>query len=163
VGLLDNILGGFGSSSSGGSSPTSPLVKALLILLAAKAVSSHFGGGSSATQSAPSGSASDAQPSGRIESGMMAGLPSLDSILHRLRGSGHEDAVNSWIGTGENKPLSPQQVPTALGPEAIDHLQKETGLPRDQLLQQISQVLPQLVDKLTPDGRLPPPNQRSHW
>lgn len=162
MGLLDSILGSFGSTNASGSSSTSPLVKALLVLLAAKAVSSHFGGSSTAP-SAPSGSTADAQPSGRIESGMMAGLPSLDSILDRLRGSGHEDAVKSWIGPGENKPLPPQEVPQALGPEAIDQLQKQTGLPRSELLQQVSQLLPQIVDKLTPDGRLPPPSERSHW
>lgn len=160
MGLLDSILGGFGGSGSGGSSATSPLVKALLVMLAAKAVSSHFGGHS--TPPAPSGTA-PSQPTGKIEDGMLAGMPSLDSILDHFRGSGGADKVDSWVGTGPNKPLAPQEVPAALGPDAIDRLQQQTGLPRDQLLQQVSALLPQLIDKLTPDGHVPPANARTHW
>ena len=44
---------------------------------------------------------------------------------------------------------------SALGPETVDHLARETGMPRDDLLAQPSQLLPGVIDKLTPDGKLP--------
>lgn len=161
MGLFDSILGG---SGSGGSSATSPLTKALLVMLAAKAASSYFGSGSSApsTPPAPAGGGA-AQPGGQITSGALAGLPSLDSILGHFKQAGHEETAKSWIGPGQNAPIAPHDLPAALGPQAIDHLQQASGLPRDQLLQQLSALLPQIIDKLTPNGRLPTQDERAHW
>lgn len=159
MGLLDQVIAGVTGSKSAGSSGTSPLVKALLLLLAAKAVSSHFG--KSDTTPAPAGPAP--APSGTIDSGILAGLPSLDSLLDRLKGKGHGDAVQSWIGTGPNRTIDPHALGSALDPQTIAQLEKETGLPRDQLLHQLSDSLPKVVDKLTPDGRLPAPGERAHW
>jgi uncharacterized protein YidB (DUF937 family) len=142
MGLLDSVIGsvtGSGQGSSGSSSsPTSPMVKALLLLLAA------------------------GEP-GTIQSGVLKGFPSLESLMERFTKSGHGDKVQSWVGPGENRPIQPQELQQALGPDQIDHLQRETGLPRDQLLSQLSKVLPQVVDKLTPHGRLPTPEERARW
>ena len=63
--------------------------------------------------------------------------------------------VGSWVGPGENQPVSPQQVHQALGPDMIDQLSQRSGIPRDQLLAELSRVLPGVVDKLTPLGRVP--------
>ncbi len=53
------------------------------------------------------------------------------------------------------KPVAANQVSDALGPDLIDALSQRTGLPKDQILVVLSQVLPNAVDKLTPEGRLP--------
>lgn len=106
---------------------------------------------------APAGS------SGGIESGILAGLPSLDSILGSLRSGGHEDKIDSWIGKGDNKDLAPQDLNGALGSQAIDQLSQATGMSKDDLLKALSGVLPQVIDKLTPDGKLPDPKDRGHW
>jgi uncharacterized protein YidB (DUF937 family) len=168
MGLLDSVIGsvtGSGQGSSGSSSsPTSPMVKALLLLLAAKAASSYMSGSSASqggTAPQPSG-APDGEP-GTIQSGVLKGFPSLESLIERFTKSGHGDKVQSWVGPGENRPIQPQELQQALGPDQIDHLQRETGLPRDQLLSQLSKVLPQVVDKLTPHGRLPTPEERARW
>jgi uncharacterized protein YidB (DUF937 family) len=79
----------------------------------------------------------------------------LGGLVERFRKGGLEDVINSWIGTGTNKPVSPNQLQQALGPDTIDGLAKETGLPRDDVLSQLSRYLPDVVDKLTPEGRLP--------
>ena len=171
MGLLDSVIGsvvGSGQGSSGSSSsPTSPMVKALMLLLAAKAASSYMSGSSASQGGAaapqPSGAGSAGGGSGTIQSGVLKGFPSLESLMERFTGSGHEDKVQSWIGPGENRPIQPQELQQALGPEQIDHLQRETGLPRDQLLRELSKALPQVVDKLTPQGRLPTPEERSRW
>lgn len=163
MGLFDNVLGSvFGGGAQQGAAPSSsmsPMVKALLALLAAKAISSQFSRGS-----APAGTAPQPAPGGgEITSGMLAGLPGLDAILDKLKGAGHGDAVQSWIGHGQNATIPPADLQNALGPQTVTQLQQESGLPRDQLMSQLSTALPQVVDKLTPDGHLPPPDGRAHW
>ena len=53
------------------------------------------------------------------------------------------------------KPISPNQLQQALGPETVDGLSRETGLPREDLLSQLSRLLPEVIDKLSPNGKLP--------
>jgi uncharacterized protein YidB (DUF937 family) len=63
--------------------------------------------------------------------------------------------MKSWIGTGPNQPVSPNQVGSALGPNIIKVLAEKTGMSEQELTAQLSQILPGVVDKLTPNGRLP--------
>jgi uncharacterized protein YidB (DUF937 family) len=161
---LDHVIGSVTGSGQGSSKSTSPMAKALLLLLAAKAASSHMSGTSdshSGTAPQPSGT-SGGEP-GAIQSGILKGLPSLESLMERFRRGGQEDKFQSWISPGENQPIQPQELQQALGPDEVDHLQKETGLPRDQLLRELSNVLPQVVDKLTPQGRMPTPEGNARW
>lgn len=163
MGLLDSIIGTVTGSGSR-SSATSPLVKALLLLLAAKAASNYMSGSrESSSERLPEPGREPAGTPGTIQSGILQGLPSLDSLMDRFTRGGQGDKFQSWVGPGENKPLEPQELQQALGPDGLDHLQKETGMPRDQLLRELSKVLPQVVDKLTPQGRLPTPEERARW
>jgi len=168
MGLLDSVIGSVTGSSQGSnqgsSSPTSPMVKALLLLLAARAASSYMSGSSAGHDgTAPKPSGAPGGEPGTIQSGILKGLPSLDSLMERFTRSGHADKIQSWVGPGENQPIQPDELQAALGPDGLDHLQKETGLPRDQLLSQLSKMLPQVVDKLTPNGRLPTEQERARW
>src|SRR5690349_23277069 len=131
MGLLDSVIGSV-TGSKGSSGSTSPLVKALLLLLAAKAASSYMHRDSGAADTA--GKTPQPQPaddSGTIKSGMLKGLPSLDALLERFKHGGQADKFHSWVGSGENQPIRPQELQQALGPEEVDSLQKETGLPRE--------------------------------
>ena len=65
------------------------------------------------------------------------------------------------MGTGPNQPISPGDLGRALGADQIDALSSQTGLSRDELLDGLSQQLPEVVDRLTPHGRLPGPNEVS--
>jgi len=76
--------------------------------------------------------------------------------VDKFRQGGLEDIIKSWIGTGPNKSITPTQLQQALGPEAVDDLARQTEMPRDDLLSQLSRLLPEIVDKLTPQGKLPP-------
>ena len=71
--------------------------------------------------------------------------------------------MNSWIGSGQNQPIAPDQLHQALGPDAVNNLSRLTGLPADQLVSELSRVLPGVVDKLTPQGRMPTQAEMSHW
>jgi uncharacterized protein YidB (DUF937 family) len=81
----------------------------------------------------------------------------------RFKERGHGDVADSWVGHGPNTPVSPQQLEQVLDPETVDELSRETGLGRGDLLSQLSEVLPPVVDKLTPNGRLPNEAEHSQW
>ena len=76
-------------------------------------------------------------------------------MLKQFQQAGLGEVVDSWINTGPNKTVAPGKIAEALGPEVIDTLSQRTGLPRDQVVAILSQVLPQAVNQLTPEGRLP--------
>ena len=80
----------------------------------------------------------------------------LSGIVGQLQQQGLGPTVNSWIGNGPNQPISPDQVHQTFGPEIIRELAARTGMTPQELAQKISQVLPQVVDKLTPAGAVPP-------
>jgi uncharacterized protein YidB (DUF937 family) len=79
----------------------------------------------------------------------------LKDLLDRFRQNGQDDKVQSWVSTGANKSIAPNEIEQALGEERIQWLIEQTGMPREQLLDGLSGELPQAIDKLTPDGRLP--------
>ena len=79
----------------------------------------------------------------------------LKDLLDRFRQSGHDDKVQSWVSTGANQQIAPNEIEQALGEERVQWLMEQTGMPRDQLLHGLSGELPQAIDKLTPDGRIP--------
>jgi uncharacterized protein YidB (DUF937 family) len=76
-------------------------------------------------------------------------------VIDRFRNAGQGAAADSWVAKGPNTPITPNHTESALGPDLIDMLVKQTGLSREELLSRLSKVLPEAVDKLTPDGRLP--------
>jgi uncharacterized protein YidB (DUF937 family) len=79
----------------------------------------------------------------------------LQDLLDRFRQTGQESKAQSWVSTGANQPVSPNELEQALGEERLQWLMEQTGLPKDQLLAGLSNSLPEAVDELTPDGRIP--------
>jgi uncharacterized protein YidB (DUF937 family) len=97
-------------------------------------------------------------PTGGGLGGMLGGGAlgaGLKDLLDRFRQNGQDDKVQSWVSTGANKTIAPNEIEQALGEERIQWLIEQTGMPREQLLDGLSGELPQAIDKLTPDGRLP--------
>src|SRR3954453_11303333 len=85
----------------------------------------------------------------------------LKDLLDRFRQSGHEDKVQSWVSTGDNKQIAPSEIEQALGEERMQGLTGETGMPKDHRLKGLRGELPQAIDKLTPDGRIPTDDELS--
>ena len=76
-------------------------------------------------------------------------------LVERFRQGGQGAAIDSWVTTGANSEINDTQLEKVLGSDLIEGLVKHTGLSRETLLSRLAQVLPETVDKLTPEGRLP--------
>ena len=99
---------------------------------------------------------------GGLLSGGMAGgalRSGLNDLLNRFRQNGHGDTAQSWISTGANQPIAPNELEQALGPERVQWLLQQTGMSKEELMAGLSAKLPEVVDKLTPDGQVPTPAQ----
>jgi uncharacterized protein YidB (DUF937 family) len=146
MGLLDEVIGaalgsrgqpapGQGAQGQPSQDQFSQIAAALTALLAPRA--------------APA-----AQP-GVAPPGPQASQGGLDVLINQFRQNGLEDVINSWIGTGQNQPISPNELRQALGPNKVNDLSREAGAPQDDLLSQLSRYLPGVIDKLTPNGQIP--------
>jgi uncharacterized protein YidB (DUF937 family) len=87
-----------------------------------------------------------------LQSGQGGGLSGLVEALHS---KGLGDIVSSWVGTGQNLPVSAQQVQSVLGNEYVQQLATKVGLSPDNAGSALAGLLPLIVDKLTPNGQLP--------
>lgn len=87
--------------------------------------------------------------------GAMGGLGGLGGLLGKFKNAGMEGKVNSWVGTGANEALTEDEVGQALGDDTLGAMAKESGLPQDQVKSGLAKVLPDLVNNLTPGGKLP--------
>jgi uncharacterized protein YidB (DUF937 family) len=158
MGLLDDVLG----SAVPGGSLAKPVMIAAAALLAPRAtggggLGSLFRSGAAASP-APSGA--PAPTSRQPQGGLLGGL---GALLQSFQQSGHGDIINSWIGSGQNQPITPDQLHQALGPQAVDNLSRLTGVAAPDLISELSRVLPGVIDRLTPQGRMPNQAEMSHW
>jgi uncharacterized protein YidB (DUF937 family) len=184
MGLLD-ILNGMQNGPRGPSTPSvsgsgsgmSPMTMAILALLAYKAVK-HIGGSQTGTTPAPAPSPAGGGMGGGLGGlagggglgdllkgglgGLLAGGAAgsvisggLGDLLKQFQQSGHGDTANSWVSPGPNKQIAPGDLANALGADQINSLMSQSGMSRDELLAGLSQHLPDVINHLTPNGRLP--------
>jgi uncharacterized protein YidB (DUF937 family) len=179
MGLMD-VLNGMQNGPRGQTTPgqggMSPLTMALLGLLAFKAIKSVTG----SQQGAPAGG-TPAPGGGGLAGGLPGGLAGglggllqgglgsllgggstgsvlsggLNDLLKQLEQGGQGDVAKSWVGTGPNKTIAPDDLANALGSDRINQLMQVSGMSRNDLLNGLSQHLPGVVDQLTPGGRVP--------
>lgn len=86
------------------------------------------------------------------------GAGGLGGLVAQLTQGGLGEAVQSWISTGQNLPVSGQQLEQALGGNVLGQLAQQFGIQPGQMAAQLSEQLPGLVDQLTPQGQLPSGN-----
>lgn len=82
----------------------------------------------------------------------------LSGILAKLQQGGLGDAAASWVGTGANQPVSPDALGGALGPDLMGMIARQLGGNQQQAAGTLADLLPGLIDQLTPQGRLPTDN-----
>ncbi|MGA7327332.1 MAG: YidB family protein [Rhodomicrobium sp.] len=73
-------------------------------------------------------------------------------IVDQFQKQGFGPTVQSWVGTGENQPISPAEVHQALGSDTIQELAAKLGIPPNEMAAKLADILPKAVDKLTPEG-----------
>ena len=88
-------------------------------------------------------------------SGASGAGPGLSGLVKAFEAGGLANVVNSWVGTGANMPITPDQIEKAIGPERLAALAAKTGISPETVRSTLAQVLPGIVDKLTPNGKLP--------
>jgi uncharacterized protein YidB (DUF937 family) len=137
MGLLDSVIGSLGQGGSGGHDIQAQLIQAVLAMLT--------GSGGGGAQAVPGG-------------GGMGDLGGLGGLLGRLQQGGLGDVAASWVGNGPNAPVSPDQLGGALGGDLMGMLARQLGIGEQEVAGHLSQVLPQVVDKLTPGGQVPQGN-----
>ncbi len=79
----------------------------------------------------------------------------LDGLVQKFKEKGLGDIMSSWISTGENKAISKDQIQQVLGSGFLQQLAQKAGISADTFSQQLTGMLPQVIDKLTPNGKLP--------
>ena len=90
---------------------------------------------------------------GGLGGGALSG--GLSDLVRQMERNGHGDTARSWVGRGENRRIAPEELDQALGPDTVDSLAQQAGIDRIGLLSGLSEQLPEVVDQLTPEGRLP--------
>ena len=95
---------------------------------------------------------------GMLGQGNAGGLGGLAGLVEKFQQGGLGDVVGSWVSTGQNLPVSADQLGGVLGSDMVSGLARQMGVNPGDLLGQLSQMLPQVVDKLTPNGQLPQGN-----
>jgi uncharacterized protein YidB (DUF937 family) len=83
------------------------------------------------------------------------GAGALGPLLDAFRQQGHGDAVDSWVGVGSNRSLAPGDVEQVLGRDSIESIARQLGIGTDEAARGVAQVLPEVVDHLTPGGQVP--------
>jgi uncharacterized protein YidB (DUF937 family) len=191
MGLLDGVLGGNTQQSSGGMSPLTMLLMGVLAYrtyegkgrladMLHNAGVNLPGSAPATTPNVAPGNGPVGMPGNTGGGGLMDMLRGnlgsllggaaaggalsggLTDLLRRFTDAGHGDTANSWINTGANHPVTPQQIEQSLGANTVNSLAEQAGMTPDSVLSHLSQGLPDVVDKLTPEGRLPTP-QEARW
>lgn len=89
---------------------------------------------------------------GSAAGGLSGGL---GDLLRRFEQKGHGETAQSWVQTGENRPIDDRQLSEVLGPEILSDLSARTGLSPEEIVSRLSRDLPTAVNDLTPEGKLP--------
>jgi uncharacterized protein YidB (DUF937 family) len=123
-----------------------------------------FGGGNSPASNASTKSLNDLIPGGL--GGLLTGNKGgdilsggLGNLIKDLQTSGGGGPARSWVSPGPNEDISKGDLSKALGADTIDTLSRQTGMTQDELLEGLRQHLPGFVDHLTPNGRVPTPDE----
>jgi uncharacterized protein YidB (DUF937 family) len=120
-----------------------------------------LGGGLGDLMKGPLGGALGGLLAGGAAGSVLSG--GLGDLLKQFQDSGHAETANSWVGTGTNKQIAPNDLASALGADQISTLSSQTGLSQDDLLAGLARQLPDVVNQLTPNGRLPTEHEASRW
>jgi len=90
---------------------------------------------------------------------MLSSVGGVSGLISKLKEGGLQQQLNSWIGKGDNQPVSPEQVKNALGHDTVANIAAQAGISPDRAASDLAKALPDVIDKATPDGSLPDMSQ----
>lgn len=150
---MSNILGSILGSVLGGGQQqggVNPLLQAVLGMLAGGGQPSGQGG-----MGGLGGVLGQLAGGGQSAGGPLGGLGGIGGLIDLFRGAGMGNAMDSWIGTGENLPISAEQLQQVLGSDRIGGIAQQLGMSQQDTAGQLSQMLPEIINQLTPRGQVP--------
>ena len=161
MGILDDLLGGLAgqamgdraqqqhTGAPGGGAGTSQVLMALMPIVL-QLLSNRGAGGSSGT----GGGIADVL--GQVLGGSGRGAAGgLGGLLEQLQRTGFSEQADSWVGRGANKPISPDAMTQIFGRDGLEQISRQAGISEDEASQGLSQLLPEVVDRMTPQGEVP--------
>ncbi len=83
----------------------------------------------------------------------------VEAVVKQFESSGFANKIRSWVSTGENLPINPIEVQQALGLDKLAEIARNAGIPVDKARDMLAEYLPTVIDKITPEGKLPPKDQ----
>ena len=152
MGLLDSVLGQvLGGAQQQQQPGGAGGLEGLSALAGMGGLDALLGGGAGGNSNAGGGLAG-ALGGLLANDGQMGGL---GGLVSKFEQAGMGDVVGSWVGNGENRPVSPDQVQGALGADAISGMASKLGINAQTLLPLLASVLPLLINQMTPHGKVP--------
>jgi len=164
MGILDDLLGGLAGQAAGGRAQQtrapgggagSQVLMALLPVVLQMLSNRGSGGGSGS-----GGGLADVlgQVLGGGGRGAAGGLGGLGGLLEQLQRAGFAEEADSWVSRGANKPISPDAMTQVFGDEGLEQISQQAGNSPDEASRGLSELLPEVVDRMTPDGTVPDPD-----
>ncbi len=132
--------------------PGGNLATPIAVAVGALILGKIFGGGSAPASAPPAPTPAQPAPTNAPAGSILGGLTDL---IGKLSAGGVGPQVNSWVGHGANEPVQPGQLGSALGQNVLNELSQRTGMSQQELLNQLATVLPQIINHMTPNGRMP--------
>lgn len=172
MGLLDDLLGGLAGSAAGGRARPEPRSSAgggmggvLMALMPIVLAMLQNRGGARSVNPAPGGGGLG-DVLGQVLGGALGGRSAggsmgsasgggLGDILAQLQRAGYGEQADSWVGRGANKPIPPEAMPDVFGRDGISEIARRAGVTEDEASRGLSELLPEVVDRVTPEGEVP--------
>jgi uncharacterized protein YidB (DUF937 family) len=175
MGLLDDLLGGLaGQSMGGGMQPqqqpmqagggggmSQVLIALMPVVLGMLANRGAQTGAPTQMNYAPQGGGGLGELLGQVLGGAaggrggMGGGGGLGGLLSQLQQAGFGDQADSWVSRGANKPIPPDAMSQIFGRDGLEQISRQAGISQDDAARGLSQLLPEVVDHMTPDGGVP--------
>jgi uncharacterized protein YidB (DUF937 family) len=165
MGLLDDLLGGLAGQTMAGRAQSQPtraagegagmsqvlmaLMPVVLAMLANRGSQRSFAAGAGGGIGDVLGQALGGGSRGMGAAGGLGGL------LEQLQRAGFGEQADSWVGRGANEPISADAMTQIFGQDGLEQISRQAGISQDEASRGLSQLLPEVVDRMTPDGEVP--------
>src|SRR5687768_468133 len=143
---------------AGGGAGMSQVLMALMPIVLGMLANRGSRGGSPSPTNYAAGSDGIGDLLGQVLGGAGGAGGGLGGLLGQLQRTGFGEQADSWVSRGANKPISPGAMSQIFGKDALDVVSRQTGISPDEVSHGLSELLPEVVDRMTPDGEVPDPD-----